>query len=179
MTREFYKAHGTEWFLPVRPVSLLDRSAEIKYTDIYGQTHCEVVPEICKFKKESEKPEIPWFVAEHIEYHKRLNSPMGDIFDKRFIDDTRVEIWLRETLNAYDNLGKAWLFGYKIKKDKVYIVTDGNHCYFEGWDDVRAIVILDDMVGYKDNAKKFDSKAEAKKVAEQLGWKVEKREVGQ
>jgi hypothetical protein len=178
MTREFYEVHGTEWFLPVRLVSLSDRSAEIKYTDIYGQTHCEVVPEIYKFKKETEKPEIPWFVAEHIEHHKRLNSPMGDIFNRHFIDDKRVEAWLREALNAYDNLGKAWLFGYKIKKDKVYIVTDGNHCYFESWDDARAIVILDDMIGYEDCAKKFDSKTEAEKVAEQLGWKVETKEVG-
>lgn len=177
MTTEFYEVHGTEWFIPVRPVSLSDRSAEIKYTDIYGQTHCEVVPEICKFKKELEKPIIPWYVAEHIEYHKSINSPMGDIFN-RHISDTKVEVWLRESLNAYDNLGKAWLFGYEIKKDKVYIVTDGNHCYFEGWDDVRAIVILDDMVGYEDCAKKFDSKTEAEKVAEQLGWKVEEREVG-
>lgn len=177
MTREFYKVHDTEWFLPVNPVSLSDKSAKIKYTDIYGQTHCEVVPKICKFKKELEKPIIPWYVAEHIEYHKSINSPMGDIFN-RYISDTRVEVWLRESLNAYDNLGKAWLFGYKIKKEKVYIVTDGNHCYFEGWDDVRAIVILDDMVGYEDCAKKFDSKTEAEKVAEQLGWKVETKEVG-
>lgn len=69
---------------------------------------------------EPEKPEIPWFVAEHIEYHKNMNSPMGDIFNRHFIDDTRVEIWLREALNAYDNLGKAWLFGYEVEKEKLY-----------------------------------------------------------
>ncbi len=69
---------------------------------------------------EPEKPEIPWFVAEHIEHHKSMNSPMSDIFNRHFIDDKRVEVWLREVLNAYDNLGKAWLFGYKIKKEKRY-----------------------------------------------------------
>lgn len=70
-------------------------------------------------------------------------------------------------------------FYFEKLKEKIYIVTDGNHCYFEGWDDVRAIVILDGMVDYEDCVKKFDSKAEAQKVAEQLGWKVETKEVGQ
>lgn len=69
---------------------------------------------------EPEKPVIPQFVAEHIEYHKSMNSPMGDIFNRHFIDDKRVEVWLRETLNAYDNLGKAWLFGYEVEKEKLY-----------------------------------------------------------
>lgn len=69
---------------------------------------------------EPEKPVIPQFVAEHIEYHKNMNSPMGDIFNRHFIDDKRVEIWLREALNAYDNLGKAWLFGYEVEEEKRY-----------------------------------------------------------
>lgn len=69
---------------------------------------------------EPEKPVVPQFVAEHIEYHKNMNSPMGDIFNRHFIDDKRVEVWLREALNAYDNLGKAWLFGYEVEKEKMY-----------------------------------------------------------
>lgn len=71
---------------------------------------------------EPEKPTIPPFVAEHIEHHKRLNSPMGDIFNRHFIDDKRVEVWLREALNAYDNLGKAWLFGYEVEKEPIYVI---------------------------------------------------------
>lgn len=71
---------------------------------------------------EPEKPVIPQFVAEHIEYHKNMNSPMGDIFNRHFIDDKRVEVWLREALNAYDNLGKAWLFGYEVEKEPIYVI---------------------------------------------------------
>ena len=67
-----------------------------------------------------ERPVVPQFVAEHIEYHKSMNSPMGDIFNRHFIDDKRVEVWLLEALNAYDNLGKAWLFGYEVEKEKMY-----------------------------------------------------------
>lgn len=70
---------------------------------------------------EPEKPVIPQFVAEHIEYHKRLNSPMGDIFNRHF-DDKRVEVWFREAPNAYDNLGKAWLFGYEVEKEPIYVI---------------------------------------------------------
>ena len=59
---------------------------------------------------------------------------------------------------------------------KRYVVTDGNNCYFERWDEVRAIIILDDMIGYENYVKKFDSKSEAEEVAEQLGWKVKEVE---
>ncbi len=69
-----------------------------------------------------ERPVVPQFVAEHIEYHKSMNSPMGDIFNRHFIDDKRVEVWLREALNAYDNLGKAWLFGYEVEKEPIYVI---------------------------------------------------------
>ncbi len=69
---------------------------------------------------EPEKPTIPSFVAEHIEYHKSRNSPMGDIFNRHFIDDERIETWLRKVPNAYNDLGKAWLFGYEVEKEKMY-----------------------------------------------------------
>lgn len=78
------------------------------------------VKELIEQIDEPEKPVVPQFVAEHIEYHKNMNSPMGDIFNRHFIDDKRVEVWLREALNAYDNLGKAWLFGYEVEKEKLY-----------------------------------------------------------
>ena len=78
------------------------------------------VKELIEQIDEPEKPVVPQFVAEHIEYHKSMNSPMGDIFNRHFVDDKRVEVWLREAPNAYDNLGKAWLFGYEVEKEKMY-----------------------------------------------------------
>lgn len=95
---------------------------------------------------EPEKPVIPQFVAEHIEYHKSMNSPMGDIFNRHFIDDKRVEVWLRETLNAYDNLGKAWLFGYEVEKEKRYtarlkVVTIKKAGYLNGHNKNDSITI--------------------------------------
>lgn len=95
---------------------------------------------------EPEKPVIPQFVAEHIEYHKSMNSPMGDIFNRHFIDDKRVEIWLREALNAYDNLGKAWLFGYEVEKEKMYtaklkLITNGGNNYLNKRSDTERFTL--------------------------------------
>lgn len=95
---------------------------------------------------EPEKPEIPWFVAEHIEYHKGLNSPMGDIFNRHFIDDERIETWLRKVPNAYNDLGKAWLFGYKIKKEKLYtaklkIIINGGNNYLNKHSDTERFTL--------------------------------------
>ena len=84
------------------------------------------VKELIEQINEPEKPVVPQFVAEHIEYHKNINSLMGDIFNRHFIDDKRVEVWLREALNAYDNLGKAWLFGYEVEKEPIYVIKSKN-----------------------------------------------------
>lgn len=95
---------------------------------------------------EPEKPVVPQFVAEHIEYHKGLNSPMGDIFNRHFIDDERIEVWLREAPNAYDNLGKAWLFGYEVEEEKLYtaklkIITNGGNNYLNKHSDTERFTL--------------------------------------
>ncbi|MGT2638072.1 hypothetical protein ACVRWL_09950 [Streptococcus ratti] len=55
-----------------------------------------------------------------------------------------------------------------------YIVTDGHHLYFKEWDDVFAIVVVDDMPGADSEAKRFNNLEEAQKVADILGWQVKK-----
>lgn len=88
----------------------------------------------------------------------------------------------RDSANWLDSneetLARAWFDGYEVKQEQgpLYTVTDGNNCYFERWDEVRAIIVLDDMIGYENYVKKFDSKSEAEEVAEQLGWKVKEVE---
>ena len=55
-----------------------------------------------------------------------------------------------------------------------YIVTDGHHLYFKDWDDVHAVVVVDDMPGASSVARHFDNLEEAQKVADILGWQVKK-----
>ena len=55
-----------------------------------------------------------------------------------------------------------------------YIVTDGKHLYFRNWDDVFAVIVVDDMPGADSEAKRFNSFDDAQQVADTLGWQVRK-----
>lgn len=56
------------------------------------------------------------------------------------------------------------------------IVTDGNKLYLKEFDELNAIIIIDDVVGTVDYAKRYEDKAEAQKAADELGWFVEEVE---
>ena len=50
---------------------------------------------------------------------------------------------------------------------KTYVVTDGHKCYFKQWDEVNAVIVLDDMIGWETQIKYYTSKEEALEVANQ------------
>lgn len=110
------KQEAIEKIEDLERLTILDKAISFEGEMIPKSKTLDIVRQI----NEPEKPTIPSFVAEHIEYHSNLNSPMGDIFNRHFIDDKRIEAWLREAPNAYDNLGKSWLFGYEVEKEKLY-----------------------------------------------------------
>ncbi|WP_449463549.1 hypothetical protein [Streptococcus suis] len=58
------------------------------------------------------------------------------------------------------------------ESQKTYVVRSGR-CYFANWDEVRAVVVLDDMVGFEDYVAYFDTQEEALSIAIQLGWEIE------
>lgn len=71
---------------------------------------------------------------------------------------------------------RAWLDGYEIEKPK-YVVTDGNHLYFKKYqEDIEIVILADEQPGTMAYVKKFDTKEEAQKAADILGWKVEEVE---
>ena len=82
-------------------------------------------------KSEKQKPVVPQFVADWIEYCKRHNftlfgclDPVGG-FDvlagEDFEGDVRKCIrWCR---NESDKLARAWIFGYEVEKEKRYSVV--------------------------------------------------------
>ena len=131
-----------------------------------------------------EKVTIPQFVADWIEYCKRHNftlfgciDPVDGferLVDENFEGDARKCIrWCR---SASDKLARAWLDGYDIQETK-YVVTDGNHLYFKNYqEDIEIVILLDEQPGTMEYVKKFDTKEEAQKAADILGWKVQ--EVG-
>ena len=68
-----------------------------------------------------EKPVVPQFVAEIIEYYKRNNATLYDALREKNFNKQYSE-WLLNEQNAYDKVAKAWLDGYEVEKEKRYIV---------------------------------------------------------
>ena len=142
---------------------------------LYGERHYVAIDDVLNLVSQLDKPEkvkIPEFVANIIEEYKERNAPIIDIFTEKYSDD-QYNTWLIRSLNAYDRAARAWLDGYEVEKTK-YVVTDGNHLYFQKYqEDIEIVILADEQPGTMAYVKKFDTKEEAQKVADILGWKVE------
>lgn len=53
-----------------------------------------------------------------------------------------------------------------------YVVTNGKGLYFVEWNDLNAVIAIDNQPGILSMAKHFKDFSKAKKVAEMIGWKV-------
>lgn len=78
---------------------------------------------VVKQLKEQEKPKVPQFVAEWIEYCKyekfyALNGAYNNM-------DDRLKCW-RFKGNNSELFAKAWLYGYEIEKEVLYFVEIPN-----------------------------------------------------
>lgn len=83
---------------------------------------------IAKIKQldEPEKPVIPQFVADWIEYCKFTHVDLqhalivGDVYFYNYAnqkDFSKLKAFL-ETENNQENFARAWLFGYEVEKEK-------------------------------------------------------------
>lgn len=126
---------------------------------------------------EPEKVKIPQFVADWVEVCKEksaigLHTAMNPDFLKQWNKSDELISWIR-IMNNQNIFARAWLDGYEIEKPK-YVVTDGNHLYFKKYqEDIEIVILVDEQPGTMAYVKKFDTKKEAQKVADVLGWKVE------
>lgn len=68
---------------------------------------------------------IPQFVANIIEYYKKENAPIVDIFTEKDIDK-EYAWWLATDFNAYDRVTRAWLDGYEVEQEKRYRIKMKN-----------------------------------------------------
>lgn len=151
----------------------------VKYTLGYEQGKFDGAVEAEK----SNKVVIPQFVAEWVEKCKTFKNFAvslsfalhPSVWEANRLSDKCIE-WLTDAENQ-DIFARAWLDGYDVEQEKRYVVTDGNHLYFkECQEDVKIVILADEMPGTMNYVKKFDSKDEAQKVANLLGWKVEEVE---
>lgn len=124
---------------------------------------------------EPQKVTVPQFVADYIDFKKTYNFHVYGAM--RVIEDhydKRVQEWFYE--GNIETFIRAWLDGYDIQGTK-YVVTDGNHLYFKNYqEDIEIVILVDEQPGTMDYVKKFDTREEAQKVADVLGWKVEEVE---
>ena len=138
---------------------------------------------------EREKVTIPQFVADWIANVKRNGfkfrntsgyyeeiAPSDDVYRvmyyifKEGIVGEKIKSWINENQETF---ARAWLDGYDIQETK-YVVTDGNHLYFKNYqEDIEIVILVDEQPGTMEYVKKFDTKEEAQKAADILGWKVQ------
>ena len=125
---------------------------------------------------EPQKVTIPQFVADWIEHAKFEDYHLLGAMDAIATSGRKnLYEWFREDDNM-ELFARAWLDGYEIQETR-YVVTDGNHLYFKGYqEDVDIVILADEQPGTMDFVKKFDSKEEAQKAADILGWKVQEVE---
>ena len=153
---------------------------------LYGEKFYVALDDILDLVKQLDEPgkvTVPQFVADWIKKYDLREETLGkqsvfDVFDnlendskngyykdvKRWIDDNR------------DLFARAWLDDYDIQETK-YVVTDGNHLYFKNYqEDIEIVILVDEQPGTMEYVKKFDTKEEAQKAADILGWKVQEVE---
>ena len=56
-------------------------------------------------------------------------------------------------------------------------MTDGSKLYLKEFDELNAVIIIDDVVGATDYVKRYSDKAEAQKAADELGWIVKEADL--
>lgn len=154
---------------------LMSKSREIIFGDdenvyLSRKRTIELVSQI----HEPEKVVVPKFVAEWIEECKNKKCILYFAMAPNKIPKA-VNEWL--TYDGNDDIfARAWLDGYEVEQERLYVVTDGNKLYLKEFDELNAIIIIDDVVGATDYAKRYSDKSEAQKAADELGWFVKEVE---
>ncbi|HEM3080612.1 TPA: DUF1642 domain-containing protein [Streptococcus suis] len=156
----------------------LEKQAEALYTDVrsFLNNSFELIDQI----HEPQKVVVPKFVAEYIEGCKRSGWHLQKVLS-RLDDDEKVGDWAYDENDdlipeKVDMVAHAWLFGYQIEQEQLYVVTDGNKLYLKEFDELNAVIIIDDVVGAIDYAKRYSDKTAAQKAADELGWVVKEVE---
>ena len=74
-----------------------------------------------KIRQKLNKPVIPQFVAEIIEYYKGQNATLYDALREKNFNKQYNE-WLMNEQDAYNKVARAWLDGYEVEEEKRYRV---------------------------------------------------------
>ncbi|EQA3606482.1 MAG: DUF1642 domain-containing protein [Enterococcus hirae] len=128
---------------------------------------------------EPQKPVVPGFVAELLDYYRQspdvdllaLLITFKDWYYSTAKDGDHEEAidWLVKHPEIYM---RAWLFGYEVEKEPMYCVKIGKG-YFSGFDDTKVTYVIDDAPGALAQRVKYETREEAEMDAIQIGGTVE------
>ena len=124
--RGFDPTTQTRWLNDILK-ELGDDYGSMKYRSGYEQGKLEgawvgnQLKDADKIRQELNKPVIPQFVAEIIEYYKGQNATLYDALREKNFNKQYNE-WLMNEQDAYNKVARAWLDGYEVEEEKRYRV---------------------------------------------------------
>lgn len=117
---------------------------------------------------EPQKPVVPKFVAEWIEYAKKKGDSLAISFkpwNLYGVEYSKADRWIEDNQETF---ARAWIDGYEVEKEPMYRVKLGEG-YFVEYQGRGALIIPDD----NKEIKIFDSKSDADRTAQTIGGAVE------
>ena len=117
---------------------------------------------------EPQKPVVPKFVAEWIEYAKKKGDSLAISFkpwNLYGVEYSKADRWIEDNQETF---ARAWLDGYEVEKEPLYRVKIGEG-YFVEYQERGALITPD----CNKEIKIFDSKSEAERTSSIIGGTVE------
>ncbi|HEM6531233.1 TPA: DUF1642 domain-containing protein [Streptococcus suis] len=163
---DFYEVNRCTEFIPVTINETFANGIDVT---VHSTTHPfrTTVKQVYRFLKphEPQKVVVPKFIGDLIEKLKIAGYTIGEI--GAYVYDYEEQKWIDDNEELFY---RAFLDGYEIEQEKLYVVTDGNKLYLKEFDELNAVIIIDDVVGAIDYAKCYEDKTEAQRAADELGW---------
>ncbi|EGV7878258.1 DUF1642 domain-containing protein [Enterococcus faecium] len=117
---------------------------------------------------EHQKPVVPKFVAEWIEYAKKKGDSLAISFkpwNLYGVEYSKADRWIEDNQETF---ARAWIDGYEVEKEPLYRVKIGEG-YFVEYQGRGALIMPD----CNKEIKIFDSKSDAERTAQTIGGTVE------
>ena len=95
---------------------------EMKNTDLVKFFSSKDALKTFKAMYEAVKIELPEDVADILILHQNKGNTLADVYSNLRSNKKSLD-WLIDTMDAYDKVAAAWLFGFEIAEEEKYIVT--------------------------------------------------------
>lgn len=124
---------GKMYYLPVRVTKFdhetCDEEPTVRLESLSGRHRLvdfgkNIMNELVEIDLRIDQPklEVPQFVAEWIEKYKKKGCRLSHALEHVF-DDVELGLYIKQQEDDYTEIiAKAWIYGYTVKKEKLYTV---------------------------------------------------------